>query len=161
MLPVFFLSLPAGVFADTLNRKRLLSGTTIFMAVLAGALARTRAGAGGSTEGPANRQAFVAAMADVGRSRRRSGAQRWRLWRDGEHPNEFHEVFTVRSWSEHLRQHHDRLTGTDQHLLRAAKDLARSEPIVRHLFPAREGVEENTNGSATAVSEAPDTPFLG
>ena len=39
LLPVFFLSLPAGVFADTLDRKRLLTGATIFMAVLAAALA--------------------------------------------------------------------------------------------------------------------------
>jgi MFS family permease len=39
LLPVFFLSLPAGVFADTFNRKRLLAGATIYMAVLAGALA--------------------------------------------------------------------------------------------------------------------------
>ena len=77
------------------------------------------------------------AMTDVGRSRRRTGAQRWRLWRDGAYPNEFHEVFNVASWSEHLRQHQDRLTGWDRELLDTAKALADPEPVVRHLFPAR------------------------
>jgi MFS family permease len=84
-----------------------------------------------------NHEAFIVAMTDVGRSRRRTGAQRWRLWRDGAYPNEFHEVFNVASWSEHLRQHQDRLTGWDRELLDTAKALADPEPVVRHLFPAR------------------------
>jgi len=96
---------------------------------------------------PENRQAFVTAMADVGTSRRRTGAQRWRLWRDGAHPDQFHEVFTVASWSEHLRQHEDRMTGFDQHLLDAARSLADSDPVVRHLFPAGKDSSLPSNGS--------------
>jgi hypothetical protein len=88
-----------------------------------------------------NHDAFVTAMTEVGRSRRRTGAQRWRLWQDGEHPDEFHEVFNVASWSEHLRQHQDRLTGYDAGLLTAAQALTDPEPQVRHLFPAHEGPE--------------------
>jgi MFS family permease len=39
LLPVFFLSLPAGVFADTLDRRKFLSGATLLMAIFAGVLA--------------------------------------------------------------------------------------------------------------------------
>jgi MFS family permease len=85
---------------------------------------------------PENQQSFITAMAAVGGSRRRTGAQRWRLWREGESPDQFHEVFTVASWSEHLRQHQDRMTGWDQGLLNTARALASSEPVVRHLFAA-------------------------
>jgi MFS family permease len=85
---------------------------------------------------PENEQAFIAAMAAVGQSRRRTGAQRWRLWREGESPDQFHEVFALASWSEHLRQHEDRMTGWDQGLLDTARALASSEPFVRHLFAA-------------------------
>jgi len=52
--------------------------------------------------------------------------------------DEFHEVFNVASWSEHLRQHQDRLTGSDRELLDAANALADPDPVVRHLFPARQ-----------------------
>ena len=79
-------------------------------------------------------QAFVAAMDAVSRGRRRTGAQRWRLWRDGANPEEFHEMFTVASWSEHLRQHQDRMTGSDQQLLDAARALAEPDPLVHHMF---------------------------
>lgn len=47
---MFFLSLPAGVFADTLDRRKLLTWTTIFMTVLAGVLA---VGAAFGSTGPA------------------------------------------------------------------------------------------------------------
>jgi hypothetical protein len=42
----------------------------------------------------------------------------------------------VASWSEHLRQHDERLTGTDRDILAAAKQLSTTEPVVEHLFPA-------------------------
>ena len=80
---------------------------------------------------------FVDAMGAVQRSRQRTGAQRWRLYRDGQDPRKFRETFTVASWTEHLRQHEDRLTGTDRDIVDAAKHLAAGEPVVEHLFPAR------------------------
>jgi hypothetical protein len=52
-------------------------------------------------------------------------------------PRKFRETFTVASWTEHLRQHEDRLTGTDRGIVAAAKQLATAEPVVEHLFPAR------------------------
>ena len=63
----------------------------------------------------AERQAaFLEGMDQLRRSRRRTGASRWELYRDGEHPDRFVELFRVPSWEEHLRQHEGRLTAADQ-----------------------------------------------
>jgi MFS family permease len=81
-------------------------------------------------------EAFVAAMAPVGRSRRRTGAALWGLFQDAEDPTMFLETFTVKTWHEHLRQHLERGTVMDQELERRARDLLRpgEEPRVRHLL---------------------------
>jgi hypothetical protein len=86
---------------------------------------------------PLERQAeFVAAMQAVGRSRRRTGATQWGLFRDGELPGRMVEVYLVPSWSEHLQQHGGRLTGSDQEREQQARALADGEPEVHHLFLA-------------------------
>jgi MFS family permease len=79
--------------------------------------------------------AYLTAMQELRRSRRRSGATRWELYHDAEHPEQFTEIFQVGSWEEHLRQHEGRLTRTDQQIEEAA--LAFSEPpaVGRHLLP--------------------------
>jgi MFS family permease len=85
---------------------------------------------------PAERQAdFLTAMVQLSRSRRRTGATRWELYRDAEHPDRFVEIFRVPSWEEHLRQHEGRLTATDQAIEEAA--LAFSDPPANadHLLP--------------------------
>jgi hypothetical protein len=51
---------------------------------------------------PHNEDEFFAAMARLGRSRQRSGASQWRLFRNIEKDNTFVEAFVVRSWGEHL-----------------------------------------------------------
>ncbi|MCV7433393.1 MFS transporter [Mycolicibacterium bacteremicum] len=56
---------------------------------------------------------FIAAMSVLGRSRQRTGAARWRLYRSIERERVFVETFIVRSWGEHLHQHHTRQTGQD------------------------------------------------
>jgi hypothetical protein len=43
----------------------------------------------------------------------------------------------VPSWEEHLRQHHERLTATDQDIDREAQDLTSGPPEIAHLFRAR------------------------
>jgi len=80
--------------------------------------------------------AFLEAMVRVRLSRLRTGAGQWGLFRDGESPHEFVELFVVPSWDEHLRQHTDRLTGADQQYEEAAKVL--SDPPVKtaHLIAA-------------------------
>ncbi|HET7477582.1 MAG TPA: MFS transporter [Dermatophilaceae bacterium] len=80
-------------------------------------------------------QPYLQAMDQLRRSRRRTGATRWELYRDGLHPDHFVEVFRVASWEEHERQHAGRLTATDRVVEEAA--LAFSDPPARadHLLP--------------------------
>lgn len=63
---------------------------------------------------PENEEGFFAAMAVLGRSRQRTGAAQWRLFRSVEEESTFIETFVVRSWGEHMHQHYTRLTGQDQ-----------------------------------------------
>jgi hypothetical protein len=81
-----------------------------------------------------NEQAFLEAMTAVRSSRLRTGAVSWGLYRDGEHPDLFVELFVVASWEEHLRQHHERLTGADRDYHQAAAALSVGEPVVSHLL---------------------------
>nr|WP_245720400.1 MFS transporter [Nocardia uniformis] len=57
---------------------------------------------------------FAEAMARVGRSRQRTGAMEWRLFRDVGAEDQYVEAFVVRSWAEHMIQHQVRLTAQDQ-----------------------------------------------
>jgi quinol monooxygenase YgiN len=81
-------------------------------------------------------QAFLDAMVQVRLSRLRTGASRWALYRDGEQAHTFVETFTVASWEEHLRQHHDRLTGADRDFDLKARGLSDPTPETRHLIAA-------------------------
>ena len=83
-----------------------------------------------------NQQAFVEAMDAVRGSRLRTGAISWGLYRDGEQSDTFVELFVVPSWEEHLRQHHERLTGTDRAYQQHAAALAEGDPVVTHLVSA-------------------------
>jgi predicted MFS family arabinose efflux permease len=81
-----------------------------------------------------NEQAFIRAMARVRRSRLRTGATQWGLFRDGETPHRFVELFAVASWDEHLRQHADRLTGADRLLEESATTLSDPPEQSSHLI---------------------------
>jgi MFS family permease len=83
-----------------------------------------------------NADAFLTAARALELPRRRTGAQRWRLYRDGTATDRYVETFVVPSWAEHQRQHYERWTGSDRDLLAVAFDLATGEPEVRHLFSA-------------------------
>jgi MFS family permease len=87
------------------------------------------------TVAPERQADFLEAMDQLRRSRLRTGATRWELYRDGERPNQFAEVFRVPTWEEHLRQHEGRLTARDQVIEEAA--LAFSDPPASsdHLLP--------------------------
>jgi MFS family permease len=80
--------------------------------------------------------AFTEAMAAVRRSRQRTGATRWGLFRDGAEPSKFVEVYLVPTWDEYLRQHENRLTGSDEHDEASAIALASGPPVITHLLPA-------------------------
>jgi MFS family permease len=82
-----------------------------------------------------NAVAFTDAMRHVGRSRRRTGALRWELFRDGGDPTRFVESYLVGTWAEHLRQHDHRLTGADRRFEDEAHRYALGAPEIAHLFP--------------------------
>jgi MFS family permease len=77
---------------------------------------------------------FVTAMARVGRSRQRTGASQWQLFRSGEEAGVFVEAFFVRSWDEHLRQHLVRQTGQDLVIEQAVEQFILGPPTVQHLI---------------------------
>ncbi|MEZ0111493.1 putative MFS family arabinose efflux permease [Catenulispora sp. EB89] len=79
-----------------------------------------------------NAEAFRRAMARLERTRRRTGATTWGLYRDPEQTDRYQETFTVRSWAEHMAQHHERYTGSDQEAEADARALAERTPEVRH-----------------------------
>ena len=54
---------------------------------------------------PADHAAFRAAIARLGKTRRRDGAYSWGVMFDLEDPDKVAEWFLVASWKEHLRQH--------------------------------------------------------
>ncbi|BFU45254.1 MFS transporter [Krasilnikovia sp. MM14-A1004] len=85
----------------------------------------------------AHEEAFVAAMEAVRRSRLRTGAVRWGLFRSGEEPGRFVEAYLVPSWDEHRRQHTGRLTGSDREAEECALSLADGPPRATHLLSAR------------------------
>ena len=82
-----------------------------------------------------NTAAFTTAIQPVARSRRRTGALRWELFRDGTDPTRFVESYLVGTWAEHLQQHHTRQTGADRALEEQLLQHTDGAPEVAHLFP--------------------------
>jgi predicted MFS family arabinose efflux permease len=78
---------------------------------------------------------FVAMARRVEVSRRRTGATSWALYRDAADASVFVETFTVPTWGEHLRQHHERLTGYDRELDIRLRGFSDVPTQVRHLLP--------------------------
>lgn len=80
--------------------------------------------------------AFVRDMQELAVSRRRTGAQRWALFRDPDRPGEFTESFLLRTWGEHQLQHSSRQTEVDRAAEEAARTHLAAPPTVRHLLSA-------------------------
>ena len=78
-------------------------------------------------------------MAVLGRSRQRTGASQWRLFRSVEHESTFVETFIVRSWGEHMHQHYTRLTGQDLLIEQAVERYIDGEAVSEHYLAVREG----------------------
>ncbi|MEV0066193.1 MULTISPECIES: MFS transporter [unclassified Amycolatopsis] len=77
---------------------------------------------------------FLALLTRVGVSRQRTGARRWSAYRDLSVPDRYVEVFEVATWAEHLRQHHERITGEDAGLYREVAGFSVEPPSTRHLL---------------------------
>jgi quinol monooxygenase YgiN len=88
-----------------------------------------------------NQEKFREEMQRLGRSRRRTGAERWSLYQDAHDPNRFVENFLVGSWEEHIRQLAERQTASDigiqQRVLSLTED-GKATPA-QHLIFAYEG----------------------
>ena len=83
---------------------------------------------------------FIEAMQSMRRSRLRSGASRWQLYRVGENPLRFLEQFQVPTWAEHQRQHENRLTAEDKEIEDAAFAHLIGRPRTQHLLPVDDPV---------------------
>jgi MFS family permease len=81
---------------------------------------------------------FAEAMRDVRRIRLRDGAMQWGLFTDAADPGLHTEIFLVKSWIEHLRQH-ERVTVADRDLEARARAFhtGSERPVVRHLIAER------------------------
>jgi len=66
---------------------------------------------------PGREQELVDALHAGRYARRRTGAIRWRVWRDAADPGRVLEQFVVASWDDHLRQH-ERVSRRDQQRLK-------------------------------------------
>ncbi|MEV6493204.1 MFS transporter, partial [Actinoplanes sp. NPDC051633] len=95
---------------------------------------------------------FLAAMEAMRRSRLRSGASRWELYRVGENPDLFTEQFQVPTWREHQLQHDGRLTAEDQAIEDAAFAHTLGTPRTRHLIPPESA--RNTSSHRPADHDA-------
>ncbi len=76
---------------------------------------------------------FLEVMDQLRRVRLRTGAYRWRLYREAGDPHRMTEAFLLHSWEDHLRQH-DRLDAEAVEVIRSARRFDRSDgPLSRHL----------------------------
>ena len=82
-----------------------------------------------------DRAAFLEAMTELGRSRRRDGALFWRIYRDLGDPHRYAERFVVRSWTDYLRQR-ARATAADRVIEQRAWQLHVGEdaPEMQHML---------------------------
>lgn len=90
---------------------------------------------------------FLQTMNELRLVRLRTGAYRWRLYRDASDPLNLTEAFLTTSWEEHLNQH-ARIDDTSAHIIRRARSFdRRGEPTTRHML-------------AVDVVEAPDLELV-
>jgi MFS family permease len=85
---------------------------------------------------PENEAAFLAMRPQLRRSRLRTGAVQWGLFRTGERSGELVEIYVVPTWDEHMRQHSGRMTGADEETEDRVRSLADRTPTVTHRLPA-------------------------
>lgn len=85
---------------------------------------------------PENFRAFVDAMEDLGRIRRRNGAHRWTLHQDVDDPTRWVERFHSLTWIDHLRRQ-TRHTRADQIVIDRVAALRDGDTLVHRLLERR------------------------
>ncbi|MGH8874119.1 MAG: MFS transporter, partial [Acidimicrobiia bacterium] len=82
---------------------------------------------------PADLEDFLAALSELRLVRLRTGAYRWRLYRNAGNPRRLTEVFLVASWEDHLAQHR-RIDDLSAEVIRRSRAFDRADgPITHHL----------------------------
>jgi predicted MFS family arabinose efflux permease len=86
---------------------------------------------------PEEQEQFLSAMVDVRDVRGRCGAVSWQLFEDVAHPGGWLEVWSVESWTDHLREA-GRMSGADRNTLARALSYHQGDPMPpsRHLVVA-------------------------
>jgi quinol monooxygenase YgiN len=84
---------------------------------------------------PKDREAFLAALTRLARTRRRDGGYSWGVFQDTAQPGRFVETYLVDSWLDHLRQH-ERVTRADQSIEERVSSFTREKPRISHLIAA-------------------------
>ena len=84
---------------------------------------------------PERGAAFLSALQEYSRIRRRDGAREWGIFQDVEKPDRYLETFILPSWLEHLRQH-ERLTQADREIVELVAGFVRKPIEVRHFVSA-------------------------
>jgi MFS family permease len=88
---------------------------------------------------PEKSHAFLTAIRDLGKQRRRDGAYAWDIFEDAAEKGRFLETFMIASWLEHLRQH-QRVTNADRIVQDVIRQFdAAAEPKVTHFIAATLG----------------------
>jgi MFS family permease len=82
-----------------------------------------------------DRDAFLAALTRLARTRRRDGAYSWGVFEDTAHPGRMLETYLVDSWMDHLRQH-ERTTRADTVIEERVRRFTRETPRVTHYISA-------------------------
>jgi MFS family permease len=85
---------------------------------------------------PEDQIAFLTAMEEVGRERKRDGAYAWRIFEDFTTEGKFVELFLIESWLELLHQR-ERVTGADRMLEDRIRGLLVASPRIRHWIAAK------------------------
>ena len=76
---------------------------------------------------------FLEAMNRLRLVRLRTGAYRWRLYRNAEDPHRMTEVMVLNSWQDHIQQH-QRIDAEAASAIQAARAFDRADgPVTRHL----------------------------
>jgi MFS family permease len=82
-----------------------------------------------------DREAFLAAVEQLSRERKRDGAYAWGIFEDSGVEGRYLEIFLVESWLEHLRQH-KRVTNADRLVEDRVHSKLLGKPIVTHFIAA-------------------------
>jgi MFS family permease len=103
---------------------------------------------------PADSEAFLAAVEELGRIRRRDGARRWSIVQDVDNPELWSERFHSATWLDHLRRQ-VRFTVADAAVRDRVRELHEGEIVVRRMIQRGDG----TRVRGTPVVTEPPNPY--